>query len=163
MTYDIVVFYLIAFTTIISAILVITMKDIFRCAIALMMMFVAIAAIFITLEAEFIAAIQILVYAGAVVVLILFAIMLTKRDGERDRIPVFRGLASLLFLLVMILYLGGMNWWRYAPPTEAEAGSTALIGTLLFSEFVLPFEVISLILLAAMIGAIYLAKKEVVE
>jgi NADH-quinone oxidoreductase subunit J len=79
---DLVVFAILAMITLITSILVITMKDIFRSAISLMLMFVSIAGIYIILGAEFLAAVQILVYAGAVTILIIFAIMLTEKKEE---------------------------------------------------------------------------------
>jgi NADH-quinone oxidoreductase subunit J len=161
---EFIIFLFVSFVTLGSAALVVSSKEIFHSALYLALMFLGIAALFIMLDAEFLAAVQILVYAGAVVVLILFAIMLTKREEEKEniKIPVFRGFASLVFLLVLILYVIGIDWWNYSPKGEV-VGSVTAIGTLLFREYVLPFEVISLILLAAMIGALTLAKKEAEE
>jgi NADH-quinone oxidoreductase subunit J len=164
MTLDLIAFLIIALIILLSAISVIVSREIFHSALYLALMFLGVAALFLTLNAEFLAAIQVLVYAGGVVVLILFAIMLTKRKGEKEKIkiPLFRGFVSLLFPLVLILYITRINWWNYTPK-EAVVGSVKVIGELLFKEYVLPFEVISLILLAAMIGALFLAKKEAGE
>jgi NADH-quinone oxidoreductase subunit J len=157
---ELVTFFAVAFVTLASAALVVSAKEIFHSAMYLAVMFLGIAGLFVMLNAEFLAAVQILVYAGAVIVLMLFAIMLTKREDEKERrMPLFRGFVSLLFLLVLMLYITGINWWNYTPKEEA-VGSVTAIGALLFREYVLPFEVISLILLAAMIGALSLAKKE---
>ncbi|NOZ76236.1 MAG: short chain dehydrogenase [Euryarchaeota archaeon] len=82
MNLELAVFYLLAIVTLVSAVLVITTKDIFRAAISLMLMFVAIAAVYLTLGAEFLAMVQILVYAGAVTILIIFGIMLTKKENS---------------------------------------------------------------------------------
>ena len=80
MNLELIVFLVVAFVTIASAVLVISAKEIFHSALYLATMFLSIAALFVMLNAEFLAAIQILVYAGAVIILILFAIMLTKRE-----------------------------------------------------------------------------------
>lgn len=161
---ELAIFFAVSFVTLASAVLVISSKEIFHSALYLAVMFLSIAGLFVMLGAEFIAAVQILVYAGAVIVLMLFAIMLTKGKDEKEKIkiPLFRGFVSLLFLLVLILYITRINWWNYTPK-EAPVGSVTAIGMLLFREYVLPFEVISLILLAAIIGALFLAKKEAVE
>jgi NADH-quinone oxidoreductase subunit J len=159
---EFIVFLAVSLITLGSATLVVSSREIFHGAIYLAVMFLGIAGLFVMLNAEFLAAIQILVYAGAVTVLVLFAIMLTKREEkteEKAGIPVLRGFASLLFLLVMMLYVVGVDWWNYSPKEEA-VGSVTAIGLLLFTDYVLPFEVISLILLGAMIGAIALAKKD---
>lgn len=163
MNLELIIFFAVSFVTLTSAVLVISAKEIFHSALYLAVMFLSIAALFVMLNAEFLAAVQILVYAGAVIVLMLFAIMLTKREDEKERrIPLFRGFVSLLFLLVLVLYIARIDWWNYAPK-EGAVGSVTAIGMLLFREYVLPFEVISLILLAAIIGALFLAKKEAVE
>lgn len=160
---ELITFFAVALVTIVSAVLVISAKEIFHSALYLAVMFLGIAGLFVMLNAEFLAAVQILVYAGAVIVLMLFAVMLTKREDEKERrIPLFRGFVSLLFLLVLMLYITKIDWWNYAPK-EGAVGSVTAIGTLLFREYILPFEVISLILLAAMIGALSLAKKEAAE
>lgn len=161
---EFIVFLGVSFITLGSAALVVSSREIFHSAIYLVAMFLGIAAFFVMLSAEFLAAVQILVYAGAVTVLILFAIMLTKREKEKEsmQIPILRGFTSLIFLLVLILHVIGIDWWNYSPQAEA-VGSVTAIGTLIFGKYVLPFEVISLILLAAMIGALTLAKKEAAE
>ncbi len=164
MNLELAVFFGVSFVILVSAVLVISAREIFHSALYLAVMFLSIAGLFVMLNAEFLAAIQILVYAGAVTVLILFAIMLTKREEaeEKAKIPILRGFVSLLFLLVMLLHVVRIDWWNYSPKAEA-AGSVTAIGLLIFGDYVLPFEVISLLLLGAMIGALTLAKKEASE
>jgi NADH-quinone oxidoreductase subunit J len=161
---EFIVFLGVAFITLGSAALVVSSREIFHSTLYLAVMFLGIAGFFVMLSAEFLAAVQILVYAGAVIVLVLFAIMLTKRGREKEsvQIPFLRGITSLIFLLVLVAYVIGIDWWNYSPQAET-VGSVTAIGVLIFSEYVLPFEIISLILLAAMIGALVLAKKEGAE
>lgn len=162
MNLELATFLSIAFIIIVSSILVIKAKEIVHSALFLALTFVGVAALFITLEAEFLAAIQVLIYAGAVVVLMLFAIMLTRREQGRDylgtEITWFKGIASVGFLAVILGVTAAGRW--YAARGMGE-GSTQFIGRQLFSYYTLQFELIAVLLLAAMIGAIYLARREV--
>jgi len=154
-------FLFIAFTIIASSILVIKAKEIVHSALFLALTFVGVAALFLMLEAEFLAAIQVLIYAGAVVVLMLFAVMLTRREKGLDylgtEITWFKGIASLAFLAVILGVIVAGRW--YAARGIGE-GSPQFIGKQLFSYYLLHFELIAILLLAAIIGAIYLARRE---
>lgn len=159
-------FLAIAFTIIASSILVIKVKEIVHSALFLALTFVGVAALFITLEAEFLAAIQVLIYAGAVVVLMLFAIMLTGRKKGLDylgtEITLFKGIASLAFVAVTLgIILAGRKLSEWYPAKVIGEGSTQFIGKQLFSYYILHFELIAVLLLAAIIGAIYLARRGV--
>jgi len=155
-------FLVIALTIILSSIMVIRSREIVHSAVCLALTFVGVAALFLILEAEFLAAIQVLIYAGAVVVLMLFAIMLTKREKGLDylgtEITWFKGAASAGFLVVILGIILAGRW--YAAKGVGE-GSPQFIGKQLFSYYMLQFELIAILLLAAIIGAIYLARREV--
>lgn len=159
---ELVAFLAIALIIIASSILVIKAREIVHSALFLALTFVGVAALFIMLEAEFLAAIQVLIYAGAVVVLMLFAIMLTRREKGLDylgtKITWFKGVASLVFLAVILGIILAGRWY---PARGIGEGSTQFIGKQLFSYYILHFELIAILLLAAIIGAIYLARREV--
>lgn len=157
-------FYLLAAWTMLSGMLAITQRNMVHCAIALIAFFAGIAGVFFSLHAEFLGAVQIIVYVGAVAVLILFAVMLTHRlTGDALASPfsggaVWGGLASLAVLVVLIYSLGGSA----ASPTVATPSSltVAEIGQGFMTRYAIPFEVISLLLTAALVGAVVLALDE---
>lgn len=166
------VFYLLGFVIIASAIMVVSLKNIFHCALALIVCLFAVAGIYILLHAEFLAAAQVLIYVGAVSILMIFSIMLTSNLASRKIKQVNKNalsafLACFLFILgVMYLLIttgreltDGQYYWRFAK--EALPVENVLtIGKLLMTQYMLPFEVVSVLLLAALIGAIALAREE---
>ncbi len=132
-------------------------------AMSLVMAILCIAGLFVLLEAYFLAAVQVLVYAGAVIVLFLFVIMLLDlEEEERRRFRLFSLLAGVLGLLfaapILIRIL-----WTSAPAAGAAApfqGSARALGTELFESYVLPFEIMGVLLLSAMVGVILLCQKD---
>jgi NADH-quinone oxidoreductase subunit J len=155
-------FWIFAAVMIGSAILVVTMRDIIRCGLAMIVCFGSLAGIYVILGAPLIAATQVIVYIGGISVLILFAIMLTQTKDAPSRL-VFQtqalpaAIASIVIAVVIALAIGATDW------NEAEVRirlATNLLSTELFDKFVLPFEVVSVLLLAAVIGGVYLAKRE---
>lgn len=131
-------------------------------ALSLVINFFSIAGLYLSLEAEFIAVVQIIVYAGAIMVLFLFVIMLlnlSDEDGLR-RFDSRRGLAFILgigFLAEILYALSGFQQSEFA--SEFEFGSVESIGDALFTSYLFPFEIISAILIVALIGAIAVARK----
>jgi NADH-quinone oxidoreductase subunit J len=157
------VFYLFSFLIIVSALAVVTMRNIFHCALFLILCLFSVAGIFVLLHAEFLAAVQVLIYVGAVSILIIFAIMLTSRLAGRD-VPmtneqVFLGGFLSLVLLFSLVYALKETIFRISPEAPAPQ-STLRIGQLLMTDYVLPFELVSALLLAALIGAIIIARRE---
>lgn len=131
-------------------------------AMFLVLTIISMAGLFVLLHAFFLAAVQILVYAGAVIVLFLFVIMLLDLKAESVRkikfYGVFAGLISVGAIFTIFLKsLHATPLENSVPPTIE--GGTAALGTLLFKQYVLPFEVVSILLLVAMIGVILLSKK----
>jgi NADH-quinone oxidoreductase subunit J len=145
-----------------SGLLVVTMRDIIRCGLAMIVCFGALAGIYVVLGAPLIAGAQVLVYIGAISVLILFAIMLTQTKAGPVRL-VFQtqaipaAIASVVLAIVLALVVGATDWGSTG---ERFRTATSAMARILFSDFVLPFEVVSVLLLAAVIGGIYLAKRE---
>lgn len=162
-------FYLVAFITLVSGLLVVRCQSPVNSALALVNTFFCLAIFYVMLNAPFMAAIQVMVYAGAIMVLILFVIMLLNLGTEaRQRYMngiVWSALASALLLVNAVYFVkygrvtgevGGIT--DYA---VQNIGHTELIGITLFTEFLLPFEIASILLLVAIVGALVLAKKEV--
>lgn len=133
-------------------------------AMFLVLTIVWLAGLFVLLHAYFLAAVQVLVYAGAVMVLFLFVIMLLDlKEEERRRIRVFGlvgGLVSVTAILgIFLKALLETRLGRGLPPPVVE-GTTAPLGKLLFTEYLLPFEIVSVLLLVAIVGVILLSKRE---
>jgi NADH-quinone oxidoreductase subunit J len=166
-TFETILFYVLALAGIVSALLVITRRNPMHAALFLIVNFVALAGIYLTLHAQFVAIMQVLVYAGAIMVLVLFVIMLLNLQNEQDLFekrswrrysgPIL-SLLLLALLLRTVAFVSGGAFDRISPDSE-RIGTVANIGQQLFTAFVFPFEMASLLLLAAMIGAVILAKK----
>ncbi|HEX2030583.1 MAG TPA: NADH-quinone oxidoreductase subunit J [Actinomycetota bacterium] len=145
-----------------AALRLVTSRNVVHAALFLVAALSAVAAIYLLLAAEFVAWVQVLIYVGAIVVLLLFGLMLTRAPIGREALDnQQRGVAAIVALGVAA-GLGYLGWDAFAGgrPIELERSSTAAIGEQLFSTFVLPFEVVSFLLLAALIGAIVLARRE---
>lgn len=156
-------FWALAVVGIIAALAVVLLRDVFRAALSLVLCFLAVAGIYITLSADFLAAVQILIYVGAISVLIILAIMLTREvqrgsPSNRLRIPAF---------IVALLFFGGVTFamlnttWQVSVAPPLEPTTPALAG-LLFGEggFILPVEIAAILLLAAILGAIVLVSEK---
>ncbi len=132
-------------------------------AMFLVLAVISMAGLFVLLHAFFLAAVQVIVYAGAVMVLFLFVIMLLDiKDEQKRKIKKGFLLAGLLSVgTIAGLFLKGLHATRLdAHPSPTTEGDTALLGKLLFGQYVLPFEVVSVLLLVAMVGVILLSKKD---
>ena len=161
-----IIFYILAAVIIGGGLLAVTSTKIFRSAVYLLFSLIGIAGLYFLLDYEFIAAVQIIVYVGGIVVLIIFSIFLTHGSGEDMKRPalgraVFSGLAALLGL---ILCVNIIHQQVFVKTTEiAIDPSPANIGTQMLSTtehgYVLPFELVSMLLLASMIGCIVIAIK----
>jgi NADH-quinone oxidoreductase subunit J len=151
-----------------TAFLVVGLRNPVYSALSLLILFFHVAGLYVTLHAEFLAAVQLIVYAGAILVLYLFVVMLlnvTQDDRYHSQWQIAAFVCVPLLLEFLVLLAAG----RAASPAGglpagqiADAGNNTLaIGTTLFSTYLFPFEVASLILLVAMIGAIILAKRDI--
>ena len=155
-------FWILSAVMIGSGLLVVLMRDIIRCGLAMIMCFGALAGIYVLMGAPLIGAAQVIVYIGAISVLILFAIMLTQTKDAPASL-VFQtqagpaAVASVVIAVLIALAVGATDW--AALPERAKAGAND-VASLLFSDFVLPFEIVSVLLLAAVIGGVFLAKRE---
>jgi NADH:ubiquinone oxidoreductase subunit 6 (subunit J) len=155
-------FWIFASVMIGSALLVVTMRDIIRCGLAMIVCFGALAGIYLIIGAPLLAAAQVIVYIGAISVLILFAIMLTQTKDAPNRLvfqtqAVPAAIASVVIAVVIALAIGATDWGEAANRVRL---ATDFMSTELFNSYVLPFEIVSVLLLAAVIGGVYLAKRE---
>jgi NADH-quinone oxidoreductase subunit J len=145
-----------------SGLLVVTMKDIIRCGLAMIVCFGALAGIYVILGSPLIAAAQVIIYIGAISVLILFAIMLTQTKDAPARL-VFQtqagaaAIASVIIAVIMALAISATDWGEIAQRIRL---ATDELATVLFADFILAFEVVSVLLLAAVVGGVFLAKRE---
>jgi NADH-quinone oxidoreductase subunit J len=163
-------FFLFAIIGLFSAVMVITRRNVMHAALFLLLTFACVGATYVLLRAELLAAVQVLVYAGAVTVLFLFAILLVNiprvvrlRQWNRQTAVavVIAGLTGLWLIIAMTQTFGKLE--LPAGAADQPLGTPRAIGQLLFADFMLPFEIASLILLAAMVGAIFLAREAALE
>jgi len=156
-------FWALAIVGILSALGVVLLGNVFRASLSLILCFIAIAGIYITLHADFLAAAQILVYVGAISILILLAIMLTRdvthgSPSNRLRLPAF--IVAILFVGTVTFAVLNTRWQVSSVPPQEP--TTSAIAGLLFSVegFILPVEIAPILLLAAIIGAIVLVREK---
>jgi len=166
MTVSTAVFYLVAAITIGSAMIVAFSRNIIYSAFSLLGTFAGVAGIYIFLGADFVAAVQVLIYVGGILVLVLFAVMLTHRITDVEITNRAAGRIPALIVVGVLVYLLAQTV-RETPWAKAKeivyAATTAKIGDLFLDTYLLPFELASLVLLAALIGAVVIARKEIKE
>jgi NADH-quinone oxidoreductase subunit J len=163
-------FYTISAFVLLFAVLVVSTKDTVHSVLFLVVDFLFVAALYVLLGAEFLAAIQVLVYAGGIVVLYLFVVMLVnlKRPPEAYEDPHRRTTLGFGLSAAVLVELGAIVGYGYVTPSASRpvaaalpvSGNTEQVGWLLYTSYLIPFEIASMLLLVAMIGAIVLAKRE---
>jgi len=161
-TVDDALFASLATLMLVSALAVVTMRDIIRCGLAMIVCFLALAGIYVVAGAPLVAAAQVIVYIGAISVLILFAIMLTQSKAGPASL-VFQtqaapaAVAAIVLAVLIALGVTATDWGEAA---ERVRLGTSVLARVLFNDYVLPFEVVSVLLLAAVIGGVFIAKRE---
>ncbi len=164
-------FYVIAACILGFGVLVISTRDTVHSVLYLVLDFLFVAALYVLLGAQFLAAIQVLVYAGGIVVLYLFVVMLVnlKRPPEAHQDPHRHTKLGFALAAAVLVELAAIAAYGYARPASAAvvaaatapvSGNTEQVGWLLYTSYLIPFEIASMLLLVAMIGAIVLAKRE---
>jgi NADH:ubiquinone oxidoreductase subunit 6 (subunit J) len=157
------IFYILAAIIVGSGVMVVGLKNIFHCALFLVLALFGVAGIYILLSAEFLAAVQVLIYVGAITILMIFAIMLTAKlynaQIRQANEQIFLGVIIVATLLVATVAILGRTAWKLSD-AASDVQSTVGIGRMLLTKYVLPFEIVSVVLLAALIGAIVIARKE---
>ncbi|MCD7034651.1 NADH-quinone oxidoreductase subunit J [Metabacillus sp. GX 13764] len=164
MTGEFAAFVGLALVAVTGGVLMLNVTKVVHMVVSLIFTFVSIAGLYVLLSAEFIAAVQVLIYSGAVTIIMLFGIMLTKHQDEEEK-PVGRwrkvltggSIAVFAFLVYKGIYQLDLGQTAQAP---LHVKNTEQIGMALFTKHLIPFELTSVLLLAALIGAIVLAKKE---
>lgn len=168
-TFIMVLFLVLAAFILTAGVMVVTVRNIIHSALWLIAAFFAVGALYILMEAEFLGVVQVLVYVGAISILILFAIMLTRdTSGQADRQLTQRWWAALvvsgaLFGLLLVPTVLSTSWTMAPPPLPgqpAAISSAREIGASFMREYLLPFEVASVLLLVALVGAIVIAFEE---
>ncbi|MBP6459340.1 MAG: NADH-quinone oxidoreductase subunit J [Crocinitomicaceae bacterium] len=159
------VFYFLAFLAILSALMMVFSKNPIHSVLYLVLTFFAIAGHYLLLNAQFLAVVHIVVYAGAIMVLFLYVLMLINQNQNAEPVKTnwvkFAGVISGGLLLLTLVATFHKAETIALIQNKPEIGLTANLGKILFNEFALPFEISSVLLLSAMIGAILLSKKEV--
>jgi NADH-quinone oxidoreductase subunit J len=155
-------FFVMTAVTLGGGLMAVSARNLIRAALGLIISLVGIAGIYFVLEAEFVAVVQILVYVGAISILILFAVMLTrglmKRDLPAQNAQWIAAIFISLLMFAALLYVVISTNWR-AVETKVAGDLIPKIGTELMTTYLLPFEAVSLLLLAALVGAIVIARE----
>jgi len=156
-------FWIMAVVAVVAALGVIFLRNVFRAALSLVLCFITVAGLYITLSADFLAAVQILVYVGAISVLIILAIMMTREvqqgsPSNKMKVPAFIVAAVLLGIMI---YTVTKTSWQIAAESPLSP-TTAPLAAKLFSEsgFILPVEIAAMLILAAILGAIVIAREK---
>ena len=160
---EMVIFFILAVVAVAAGVGVIAQRSAVRSALFLLVNFCCLAGLYILLNAQFVAVVQVIIYAGAVVVLFLFVIMLLGIERAEES-PDPRPYQWIAGILLGALFLAGIIWALIpvepeAIPSLAAADNARQIGAALMTEFAIPFEMTSIVLLVAIIGAVVLAKK----
>jgi NADH-quinone oxidoreductase subunit J len=155
-------FWVIAIITVGSALAVVFSKDIVHSALFLIASFIGVAGVYLLIQANFLAAVQVLVYGGAIAIILVFGVMLTQRE-DMSRTNLFSKLrVPTLFLSILLLGIIGLAFnrtdWLIGSNT-ASVSTVDKISTVMLTNYMIPFEVVAVLLLVAMVGAILLAKK----
>jgi NADH-quinone oxidoreductase subunit J len=159
-----ILFYIFAALTVLCGVLVVLNRNPINSAMFLVLAIASMAGLFVLLNAFFLAAVQVLVYAGAVIVLFLFVIMLLDlKEEQRRKIKAFGAVTGIGSVVAL-----GLVFWQAISHSEIHAvakekmvaGDTISLGKLLFTEYALPFEILSVLLLVAMVGVILISKKD---
>lgn len=160
--YDI-IFYLFAIITVFSAGIVVTSKNIIHAAFSLLLTFCGVAGIYVLLGADFLAIVQIMVYVGGIMILLIFGVMLTNKitsveikSGTLNVLPAIISIGVFMGLVVSIMYW--TDW--FTTPSVIPATTIYALGDMLLSDYVLIFELLAVLLLIALVGAASIARRE---
>ncbi len=162
-------FWIISAFTVLGALLAVTMRNLVYCVLSLILFFLGIAAHYFLLRADFIGVVQILIYIGAVAVLILFAIMLTRNvtgtEGPRELLGVkwWAGAAIAGVMAALLCWVVQRDAVAQQLPTAKATASIAEIGKAFIADWIVPFELMAVLLTAALIGAVVIALEEVMK
>jgi NADH-quinone oxidoreductase subunit J len=156
-------FYFLSFLAVLSALMVVFSRNPIYSVLYLVITFFCVACHYLLLNAQFLAAVHVIVYAGAIMVLFLYVIMLLNlnKDDESQKTNLWRAVAVITAGLLMVVIVGALRGAETANINFNSTNNTGLVknlGNLLFNEFLLPFEIVSILLLTALVGAVMLGK-----
>jgi NADH-quinone oxidoreductase subunit J len=164
-----IIFLSMALLSIVSSLLMVTRRNAIHSALWLIVTFFSIAIIYLTLGAQFIAVAQVIVYAGAIVMLIVFVVMLIHLEKEAQESRKFTGAKMVAFFVTIILFLeilaAGISFQTagkkgiFTPEALASAGNVESVGRILYGQYLFPFEIASILLLIGIVGAVILTKR----
>jgi NADH-quinone oxidoreductase subunit J len=163
MSGEMIAFFILALIAIAGAVLMLNLQRVIHMVLSLVFTFLSIAGIYILLSAEFVAVVQVLIYSGAITIIMLFGIMLTSHNekNENPRAPLKNILTAtgvIGFFIVMYFAIRDLTFGEQA--TNLHVNNTENIGISLFTEYVIPFELTSVLLLVALVGSIVLARRD---
>ena len=157
-----IIFYAFAAFTLVSAAIMVVSKNIIHSAVGLLFSLFGVAGIYVLLAADFLAVVQILVYVGGILILLLFGVMLTQRitsvdmrTGTLQLVPAILAVAGVFVILFRVI---SKTSWEIIPKSDFSP-TAERIGHLLMKEFLIPFEIVSVFLLVALVGAAFIARK----
>ena len=159
-------FYFLSFVAVLSALMVVFSKNPVYSVLYLIITFFAIACHYVLMKAEFLAVVHLIVYAGAIMVLFLYVIMLLNlnKETELHKSNILKFAATICAGLLLIVLVGSLKGaellLKARPAGDSAIGTVKNLGKVLFTDFLLPFEIASILLLAAMVGVVMLAKSE---
>lgn len=162
MSGEMIAFSLLAFIAVLGALLMLQLTKVVHMVVALVFTFLSLAGLYVLLSAEFAAAVQVLIYSGAITIIMLFGIMLTRHQDEERVRQRAKKVFTFLFVLAFAFsfYIGIVQLDFGQEGTTLHVENTKQIGKLLYSQYIIPFELTSVVLLVALVGAIILAKKD---
>jgi NADH-quinone oxidoreductase subunit J len=161
-----IMFGILSFVAILSGVLMIFSKNPIHSVLYLIITFFAIAGHYILLNAQFLAVVHVIVYAGAIMVLFLFVIMMLNLNEETEKhkpawIQICAVIAGGIMMITLVGALKGADVMRIKEPNDVNIGLVSNLGKVLFNDFLVPFELSSVLFLAAMVGAVMLGKKNI--
>ena len=159
-------FYFLSFLAIMFGLMVVLSKNPIHSVLYLVLTFFAIAGHYVLLNAQFLAAVHIIVYAGAIMVLFLFVIMMLNLNRETEPhkpewVKIAAVIAGGILMITLVASLKGADALRLAQPNRTDIGLVKNLGKVLFNDFLVPFEISSVLFLAAMVGSVMLGKKNI--
>lgn len=153
-----------ALVAVVGGVLLLNLTKVVHVIIALVFTFISIAGIYVLLSAEFLAAVQVLIYSGAITIIMLFGIMLTRHDDDQSQAKASPWRKIFLILgivgIALAVYIGIYDLDLVQEPSALHEANTKQIGMELYSRYIIPFELTSVLLLVALVGAIILARKD---
>lgn len=164
-TGEFVAFFVLAVCAIFGAVMALNFTKVVHMALSLAFTFVSLAGLYVVLDAEFVAFVQVLLYVGAITILMIFGIMMTKHQGEgqetaRPLLETLAAIGCLCLLAILIFAIRDANFPVPGAGAQLPADTTREIGKQLFTRMAVPFELVSVLLTVAFIGAVALAKRE---